>query len=332
MYYPMLFLALLIFALVALAAAAFAAVPIWRRARLAEAKAEPAGTEAPAPRQRVWVVPAAAAGAVFVLGLGAYALIGTPIMAVRDLERPAQGDEQAILALLQHDPVAVIDLLARQMRYRANDPTGWTLLGRNYLIFGNPPQAVRALERAVILYRAGAGRVPPDVLASYGIAQAQMAQAMTPEAEATFREVLAIDPMNQDARYYLGLAHVARGENEEALKIWEALAAEPGVAPWRQALPDQIAVLAARVGRAPAPNAVASGGPPDIQAMVDRLAARLATGEGDLNDWLMLIRAYGVMGQPDKARAVLARAEEIFAGDPTAQGELKKQAAASGLQ
>jgi cytochrome c-type biogenesis protein CcmH len=223
------------------------------------------------------------------------------------------------------------------MRYRANDPTGWTLLGRNYLIFGNPPQAVRALERAVLLYRAGDGRVPPDVLASYGIAQAQMAQAMTPEAEATFRDVLAIDPKNQDARYYLGLGHVSRGENEEALKMWEALAAEPGPAPWRDSLPDQIAVLAARLGRAPAPGAATgptAGGaqPPNIPAMVQQLAARLATQGGDLNDWLMLIRAYGVLGQPDKASAVLHRAREIFADDPAAQGELKKQATASGLE
>jgi cytochrome c-type biogenesis protein CcmH len=66
--------------------------------------------------------------------------------------------------------------------------------------------------------------------------------------------------------------------------------------------------------------------------MVQQLAARLATQGGDLNDWLMLIRAYGVLGQPDKASAVLHRAREIFADDPAAQGELKKQATASGLE
>lgn len=326
-------LALLLLSLVALAAAAFAAVPVLRRTRQSTG-ADPGQSEAGAIR-RQWLAPTLAGTVIFAGGLGLYALIGTPIMAVRDLDRPEQGDQAAVMEMLQRDPAAIVDLLARRMREQPNDPNGWALLGRNYLIFGNASQAVKALSRGIAIHRNNDQAVPPELLVNYAIALSEEAQAVTKAAEDVFREALNVQPKNQDARYYLGIAHASRGEYEETLKFWEELASEAGPeTPWRAGLSEQIAVIAARAGRAPAPVAGVEAGaaPPNIAAMVERLATRLAGGGGELNDWLMLIRAYGVLGQPDKARAVFQRAKEIFAGDPAAQEALATQARQSGIE
>jgi cytochrome c-type biogenesis protein CcmH len=46
--------------------------------------------------------------------------------------------------------------------------------------------------------------------------------------------------------------------------------------------------------------------------MVARLAERLAAEPGDFQGWLRLARAYGVLGEPAKAKAALARAAALI--------------------
>lgn len=53
-----------------------------------------------------------------------------------------------------------------------------------------------------------------------------------------------------------------------------------------------------------------------IQAMVDRLAERLAREGGDADSWFMLARSYATLGERSKALAVIARARQAFASEP----------------
>jgi cytochrome c-type biogenesis protein CcmH len=53
-----------------------------------------------------------------------------------------------------------------------------------------------------------------------------------------------------------------------------------------------------------------------INAMVERLAARLETQPDDVDGWVRLGRSYMVLNQPDKARAAYARAVKLKPGDP----------------
>jgi cytochrome c-type biogenesis protein CcmH len=46
-----------------------------------------------------------------------------------------------------------------------------------------------------------------------------------------------------------------------------------------------------------------------IRSMVARLAERLEAEPGDFQGWLRLAQAYGVLGEADRARNALARAE-----------------------
>jgi cytochrome c-type biogenesis protein CcmH len=289
----------LIFAVLALLAAGFAVFPALRLARAA-------------PGRRRYLLPAAVGLGVLLVGLGAYAVVGTPGLAVRALRGPQRDDYPSLIAAL-----------AQRMRDRPTDVQGWVYLARGYSAFGQFGEATKAYARAVALAKAQEGRAPADLLAGYGMALAFESRGVTPEAEAIFREALAADPQNQDARYHLGFAAAERGDTATALRFWEPLAPEAAPdAPWRDALIQQLALLKARPG---------GGQPPNIAAMVQGLATRLAANPDDLNGWLMLIRAYGVLGDKEKAMTALGRARTVFAADAAARDAIEAQAKQSGL-
>ena len=291
---------ILIFSLVALFAAAFVVLPLWR---VREADTETA-------KRRPWF--ALAGGlATMSLGLGAYAFLGQPQIALSDLTGPSRTDYKAL-----------ISTLARRMPQRPGDVEGWALLGRGYLALGNPAQAEKAFARAVEASKAIQGAAPPELLANYGEAMSEAAGQVTKEAEAVFREVLDQDPANLVSRYYIGLALASRGDKTGALQLWEGVLAEaPPETPWRGALVDQVAALRAQSG----------GAAPNPMAMVQQLATRLESNPNDLDGWVRLIRAYTVLGDKPKAVAALTRARDVFANQAPAQAALAKAAAENAL-
>ncbi len=58
-----------------------------------------------------------------------------------------------------------------------------------------------------------------------------------------------------------------------------------------------------------------------IEGMVSRLANRLASNGGSVDEWSRLIRAYTVLHEADKAKAALADARKALAPDPNAVAE-----------
>jgi cytochrome c-type biogenesis protein CcmH len=291
---------ILIFSLVALAAAAFVVLPMLR---IRETVPETG------PR-RAW--PAIAAGlATMAVGLGAYALLGQPDIALTELTGPSRTDYRALIATL-----------ARRMPQRPGDIEGWTLLGRGYLALGNAEQAEKAFGRAVDASKAIQGTAPAELLSNYGEAMTEAAGQVTKEAEAVFREALTEDPKELVSRYYVGLALATRGDKGAALQLWEGVLADaPPETPWRRDLVNQVAALKAETG----------GAAPNPMAMVAQLAQRLETSPNDLNGWMMLIRAYSVLGDKPKAVAALAKARSVFANQSDAQTQLTKSAAENGL-
>jgi cytochrome c-type biogenesis protein CcmH len=53
-----------------------------------------------------------------------------------------------------------------------------------------------------------------------------------------------------------------------------------------------------------------------VRGMVERLAERLKLEGSDVEGWLRLVRAYMVMGEPDKARAAAGDARRALAAEP----------------
>src|SRR5689334_8359765 len=171
----------LIFSLVALAAAAFVVLPMLRTR---EAAPE-AGS------RRTWT--AVAAGlATMAIGLGTYAALGQPEIALTELTGPSRTDYRALIATL-----------ARRMPQRPGDIEGWALLGRGYLALGNAVQAEKAFGHAVEASKAIQGNASPELLSNYGEAMTEAAGQVTKEAEAVFREALSQDPKELVSRYYV---------------------------------------------------------------------------------------------------------------------------------
>lgn len=287
----MIALLVLIFSAVALVAAGFVALPLLRRG---------AGVG------RRPLIAAIAGLATMTIGLGVYAWLGQPRLALESLTGPSKTDYPAL-----------IDMLARRMPDRPGDVEGWALLGRGYLTLGNAQQAQKALGHAVEAQKAEQGEADPQLLSSYGEAMTEASGQVTKEAEDVFRQVLEENPKDLVARYYTGLALEMRGDKAHALQIWEGVLADaPPNTPWRGPLVDQVAALRASAG----------GGAPNPQAMVQQLADRLQSSPNDLDGWIRLIRAYSVLGNRDKATAALGRARGVFANQPQAQAALARAA------
>ncbi len=259
--------------------------------------------------------------AVLVSGLGFYSYLGRPDYALLSLR--GQPDPNNYYELVVH--------LARAIRDRPNDLQGWTILGGAYLAFRDIDQAVAAYQRAMNIAQTQSADIPLDLVANFAVARALQSGSVSRELEDVFRQVLMIDPNNADARYHIGFAHAQRDENEAALALWEPLMAEPpSGAYWRTNLPFQIAGLSGV-----APGAAASAAPsqgPDVRAMVDGLAERLAQEPDDIEGWTMLIRAYAVLGETENARTTLDTARSFFANNEAAQNMLAEQARASSLE
>jgi cytochrome c-type biogenesis protein CcmH len=266
---------ILIFASVAAVALAFACWPLWHTATKGGA-----------------VLVASLALFMIAIAAGTYMFVGHPELAQRSLQKPDTKDARAL-----------VTTLAWRMRKNPNDPRGWFVLGRGYLFLQDAPDAAAAFKRAIPLV-SPAER--PAILSAYGEALTLAAQGdVTPEAEAAFRAVLAGDPKEVKARFYLGQAYAQRRDAPHALALWQNLLADtPPNAPWRGVLLDSIATLTGAVQA-----------PPNIAAMVAGLAERLKHAPNDPEGWQRLVRSYAVLGEADKARAALADARRVFAGD-----------------
>jgi cytochrome c-type biogenesis protein CcmH len=291
------------------------------------------GAESPAHRAgRSPVLAAVLAIAVPLAALGLYWDLGHP-----------GGFETRVAATDAEAPQLTMEQAVAQLRKRLNeDPgnlEGWLLLGRSYLSLGRHADAVVAYRTAAEL----SGQ-RSDVVADYGEAMVVADQGqVSPAAQSLFERALSGDPQDTKARYYIALAKAQRGDLKGALQDWtDVVALSPPDAPWVPAVREQMARVATELGVDPqsvtaSAEARALGGStiaPDrpgpteedmaaaaqmsaedraamINAMVDRLAARLKDDPDNIEGWLRLANAYEVIGQRDKAEEARARADAL---------------------
>jgi cytochrome c-type biogenesis protein CcmH len=68
-----------------------------------------------------------------------------------------------------------------------------------------------------------------------------------------------------------------------------------------------------------------------IGGMVEGLSARLAASGGPAEDWARLIAALGVLGEHDRARAIWAEAQRLFADQPDGLARIEAAARGAGV-
>jgi len=187
----------------------------------AEASARPA-PKGPAMRLALalaLVLPAAAGGV--------YLSLGRPELPAQPLAARQAGDQTTAGA--PRDVLEAVAELARRLDQSPDDPAGWRLLAQSYQRLGRFDQAVDAWRRAVsvtdgalwatgglseALVLAGDGRIPPESVRG-------------------FNSILAEQPNDPRANFYIAEAEAQAGQFEAALKRWQELVANsPADAPW----------------------------------------------------------------------------------------------------
>jgi cytochrome c-type biogenesis protein CcmH len=183
------------------------------------------------------------------------------------------------------------------------------------------------------------------------VAQIMVAAAggyVSPEAEAVLIDVLKRDPQNGMALYLSGLMFAQVGRADRAFALWEPLLAKgPADAPWMAPIQTDIQAIAdeagikyrpAGAGKGPSMADMQAAGEMSakdrqamIEGMVGQLEGRLFSKGGSVEEWLKLMNALGVLGQPDRGKAALAAAEKALAADPAALEQVRAAATAAGF-
>jgi len=158
---------------------------------------------------------------------------------------------------------------------------------------------------------AGAASVPAD-------------EAAPKDRIAVLEAALAQQPKNYEASIELARLKAAAGAPAEAEAVLAAARQQYPSAPFvQQQLSATASGLGLTPGRGPteADVAAAASMPSDeqnkmIRDMVSGLATRLEREPDDLEGWLMLIRSYAVLEEPEKAKAAAQTAYTHYDGQP----------------
>lgn len=266
-------------------------------------------------------------------------------------DRPDQSQAEAgfvapSTAQIPADQMALIDQLRQVVPTRPDDRQGWTLLSQQEANVGNFPAAARA--QAHLLSLEGA---TPDLADMARLADLMVAAAggeVSPQAEGLIKGILARDPTNITANYYLGLMYGQTDRPDIAFRLWKKII-DTG-----QPTEPHIAVALTQIGTAadlagitytppqtaPGPSAgdVAAAGQMNaadrtamIKTMVAGLGKRLNADGGTPQEWARLITSYAVLGQAEDARAAWDKAKAAFAGKPSALDTLANAAQGAGI-
>jgi len=255
-----------------------------------------------------------AAAAAPLIALGLYVAIGAPAYPDQPFKTRLADWRAADPETLEPGQMAAI--LRQVAAERPTDPEPLRQLAVAEFEAREPTEAVQALHRAIAL-------APNRADLWELLAQALVRQG-DPAAGDAFRRLLALDPNSPNARFYLGRAKIEGGDVAGGLADWRALdALLLANDPRRRGLEAAIQQVAT-TGKLPEPTAPTQGaiGAPQIQAMVDGLAARLQTNPDDPAGWVRLVRAYGVLGETDRRDQALAAARRRYAARPDVMAQL----------
>jgi cytochrome c-type biogenesis protein CcmH len=146
-----------------------------------------------------------------------------PVPAPSDAKPPPE--MAAILQLPPSDRVAAIRSmvagLAARLEAQPNDLDGWKRLARSYRVLGEPQKSADAYAKAAAL-------APDDVALLVGEADALQATrpndaTVTPEVMALYQKVVAQQPDQPKALWYLGIAEKQAGHGDAASSFWQRL-------------------------------------------------------------------------------------------------------------
>lgn len=322
-----------------------------QRRLLAAAESEPGVETMTEPRT---IAALAIAGFVVATGGGLYLLKGSPAApSIARVATRAPAEETGAAPGLG-SVESMIESLKAKLAADPDNAEGWRMLGWSYFNTDRPNEAADAYARAVALAPDNAG-----FQSAYGEALVRKAGGfVTPEAASAFDRALKVDSLDARARFFKGLQLDQAGDAEGAILAWiEIVNAAPDDAEWvgdlRRRITERAAVAGVDIAgklsaptrnletETPGPSASqvsAAMAMPSadraamIEAMVEKLAARLNENPKDSDGWVRLIRSHMVLGRESEARADLAKALSAFSDDDATRARIAGEAEALGVQ
>jgi cytochrome c-type biogenesis protein CcmH len=289
--------------------------------RLIASASEPAQAPPPARRTRLAAAMLIAVG-LPVIAFALYARLGQPMLpdeplASRKVAPQSNGEIEAAVAAVE-----------ARLAAKPDDGKGWAVIAPVYMRLERYAEAVHAYAEALRILGED-----PLRRAAYGEALVAAAGGVvTDEARQAFDRALAEKPGQPQARYYVALAAEQDGKKTDAIRDYESLAADsPPDAPWVAMVNARLAALKEEPAPATAAAAIPEAQRPMIEGMVSKLATRLASTGGGVDEWSRLIRAYTVLHEADKAKAALVDAHKALASDANAVASLDALARNLGL-
>lgn len=235
-----------------------------------------------------------------VVAVLAYLALGMPQALDPDVVKP----KQAAPADHERNLDQLAARLAERLQKHPDDTEAWVLLARSYQMLGRAPEAVQAFARAIEL-------VPNSAQLYADYADVQVAAndgQWTPQAQATVRKALEIDPAHPKALWLAGTEAFVRKDYAAAIAHWEKLLplAEPGtdVAQMIQKNIDEARALAGGAKPSVAAAQTAESTPPAAQA------AAKAAGAETLKGTVTLDTKLGAEVKSTDAVFVFARAAQ----------------------
>ncbi len=272
------------------------------------------------------------------LAVAALVAVGVPVIALPlyvHLGRPQLPDEPLAsrppASRASSDIEAAVAGVEAHLIAKPDDGKGWAVIAPVYMRLERYEDAARAYSEALRLLGEDGGR-----RAAYGEALVAAAGGVvTDKAREAFVKALGEEPNQPQARFYLALAAEQDGRKADAIRDYQTLIADaPPDAHWVEAVKARLASLTGESAPPAGPGlsaAVPEAQKAMIEGMVSRLADRLASNGGSLDEWARLIRAYTVLHEADKAKAALADARKALAPDPNAVASLDALAHDLGL-
>lgn len=202
-----------------------------------------------------------------------------------------------------HSMEQAVAMLEERLAQNRDDAEGWVLLGRTHMVMGAFGKAEKAYSEA---YRITGGR-DADVTANYAEALALADEtALKGRAGELFESALAIDPANQKALWYGGLAALGAGKTQVARDRWAALAQQNPPPEVKAILDERVAELSRQLGDAP-PAPTAAGAGAAVAAVAATGGAGAAAAPGSIVVKVTVSPALAARVPPSAPLFVLAR-------------------------
>lgn len=325
--------------LISAAEADYARAEIGRRLLAASPEGSVASAEAPAQPKRPMRRKLAEIAVLMLLpavGVPLYLLVGAPGIAGQPIEER--------LANPGNDITLLLAKVERHLLQEPDDGKGWDLVAPIYFRNGVYDKSVEAYRNAIRLEGKSLERSGNLAESLISLEQGRV----NDEALTALNDVLAADPKNARARFYLALKLEQDGKRAEAFAAFQSIR--------RDAAPDAnyLELVDRHIAEndpsrpAPSQEAAAPGNPgaEDVAAaegmsagdrqqmilgMVTALDARLKNEPKNFEGWMRLIRSYGVLGDKDKAGEALKTALSNFPAETPEGKQLLELAAGMGL-